>query len=439
MHNPSYDWSMAQVLPFRGYRYNPERIDEIGDVLTQPYDKISPAMLRDYLGRHPCNIARVIKNPNYQDAGQHLTQWMQEGVLKQDDLSSFYPYEQEFEFEGQTFSRMGLIGLVSLEGGAVSVKGHERILDEQLEDRLNLLRSTEANKGLIFMLYRDSSKVVDQLLGEFKQQHAPVTQVVDNNQVSHRLWQLSETGLQERMTEILNNAPLYIADGHHRFQSSLLYFQECREKGWRTAARESFDRRMTALFNMESPAVKILPTHRGIRNLTDFDLSRFLSRLEPYFEVQRVVDLPELELEMQGAGARIGLVAENNPTYYALRLREKMGSDSTFMPGITGPARKLDVNVLHEGVLSPFLGIGAQELTSEKHVDYFRDRGELISHLGEGHYQLAFILNPTSLKQVHEISERGEKMPPKSTDFYPKLLTGLAFMKMEIEKPGGRR
>jgi len=428
---------MAQVLPFRAYRYNPERIDEIGDVLTQPYDKISPAMLRDYLGRHPCNIARVIKNRNHQDAGQLLKQWMQEGDLKQDDLSSFYPYEQEFEFDGQSFSRMGLIGLVSLEGGAVSVKGHEQVLDEQLEDRLNLLRSTESNKGLIFMLYRDSSKVVDQLLTEFKQQHTPIAQVVDNNQVSHRLWQLFETGLQERITETLNSPRLYIADGHHRFQSSLLYFQECRKKGWKTAASESFDKRMIALFNMESAAVKILPTHRGIRNLTDFDLSRLLSRLEPHFEVQRVVDLPELEREMQGTGARIGLVAESNPTYYALRLREKMESDSTFMPGLTGPARQLDVNVLHEGVLSPFLGIGAQELASEQHVDYFRDRGELISRLGEGHYQLAFILNPTSLKQVHEISERGEKMPQKSTDFYPKLLTGLTLMKMEIEKAGG--
>ncbi|MCZ6769287.1 MAG: DUF1015 domain-containing protein, partial [Acidobacteria bacterium] len=325
---------MAQVLPFRAYRYNPERIDEIGDVLTQPYDKISPAMLRDYLGRHPCNIARVIKNRNHQDAGQLLKQWMQEGDLKQDDLSSFYPYEQEFEFDGQSFSRMGLIGLVSLEGGAVSVKGHEQVLDEQLEDRLNLLRSTESNKGLIFMLYRDSSKVVDQLLTEFKQQHTPIAQVVDNNQVSHRLWQLFETGLQERITETLNSPRLYIADGHHRFQSSLLYFQECREKGWKTAASESFDKRMIALFNMESSAVKILPTHRGIQNLIGFDLSRLLSRLEPNFEVQRVVDLPKLEREMQGTGARIGLVAKSNPTYYALRLREKMESDSTFMPGL---------------------------------------------------------------------------------------------------------
>ena len=430
---------MAQVFPFRAYRYSPERIDEIGDVLTQPYDKISPAMLKDYLGRHPCNIARVIKNRNHQDAGQHLKQWMQEGVLKQDDVSCFYPYEQEFEFEGQSFSRMGLIGLVSLEGGAVSVKGHERVLDEHLEDRLNLLRSTESNKGLIFLLYRDSSTVVDQVLTEFKQRHTPIAQIVDNNQVSHRLWQLVETDLQEIITETLDSPRLYIADGHHRFQSSLLYFQECREKGWKTAARESFDKRMVALFNMESPAVKILPTHRGIRNLTDFDLSRFLSRLDPSFEVQKVVDLPELELTLQENGAQIGLVAEKNPTYYVLRLREEMKSDSTFMPGITGPARELDVNVLHEGILGPNLGIGAQELASEKHVDYFRDRGELISRLGEGHYQLAFILNPTSLQQVHEISEQGEKMPQKSTDFYPKLLTGLTFMKMEIEKAGGRR
>jgi uncharacterized protein (DUF1015 family) len=425
---------MARVFPFRGYRYSQDKIAELGDVVTQPYDKISPELYQKYLERHPQNMVHVIKNRDHQDAGRRLRQWMQNGVLKRDEQPSFYPYEQRFEFEGQTLSRTGLIGLVSLKDGSDSVKGHERVLDEQLEDRLNLIRSTESNEGLIFMLYADPSRGVDQLLSEFKQSHTPITEVVDDYQVSHRLWQLSEKDPQQQIRETLDSLPFYIADGHHRFRSALLYYQECQEKAWKAAAEESFDKRMIALFNMEGTGVRILPTHRGVRNLKDFDLSTLLSRLEPLFEIQKVDDLHQLKADMEKPGTRIGLVAGKDLACYALCLREDTRGDQTFMPAITGPARELDVNVLHEGILSPFLGIGPRELAAETHVDYFRERELLVRQLEEGQCQLAFLLNPTSLKQVYEISERGEKMPQKSTDFYPKLLTGLVLMKMEIGK-----
>lgn len=425
---------MARVFPFRGYRYSPAKIDEVGDVVTQPYDKISPELYQEYLERHPQNMVHIIKNRDHQDAGRQLRRWMQDGVLNRDEKPSFYPYEQRFEFEGQTLSRTGLIGLVSLKDSAGSVKGHERVLDEQLEDRLNLIRSTESNEGLIFMLYSDPSRGVDQLLSEFKQNHTPVIEVVDDYQVSHRLWQLSERGPQQHITETLDGRPFYIADGHHRFTSAQLYYQECRAKGWKAAAEESFDKRMIALFDMEGTGVRILPTHRGVRNLKDFDLSTLLSRLEPLFEIQKVEDLHQLKAEMERPGIRIGLVAGKDLTGYGLCLRENARSDQSFMPAIAGPARELDVNVLHEGILSPLLGIGPRELAAETHVDYFRERDLLVGQLEEGHYQLAFFLNPTSLKQVYEASERGEKMPQKSTDFYPKLLTGLVLVKMEIKK-----
>ena len=425
---------MARVFPFHGYRYSRDKIDEIGDVVTQPYDKISTELYQEYLERHPNNMVHVIKNRDHQDAGRHLRQWMQNGVLKRDDSPGFYPYEQRFEFEGQTLSRTGLIGLVSLKDGSGSVKGHERVLDEQLEDRLNLIRSTESNEGLIFMLYADSSRGVDQLLSEFTQNHTPVTELIDDYQVSHRLWQLSEKSSQQHIIETLDGLPFYIADGHHRFRSALLYYQECHAKGWKAAAEESFDKRMIALFDMEGTGVRILPTHRGVRNLEDFDLNTFLSRLEPLFEIQKVAGLPQLEAEMERPGTRMGLVAGKDLTCYGLCLKEGMESEQTFMPAITGPARELDVNVLHEGILSPCLGIGPRELAAETHVDYFRERDLLVSRVEEGLCQLAFLLNPTSLKQVYEISERGETMPQKSTDFYPKLLTGLVLMKMEIGK-----
>ena len=425
---------MAEVLPFRGYRYSREEIADLGDVVTQPYDKISEQMQQEYLKRHRYNIVRVIKNNDYANAGETLNQWIQSGILKQDDSPSFYPYEQTFHFEGQSFSRLGFMGLVSLEADPDSVKGHERVLDRPLEDRLNLIRSTEANEGPVFMLYSDPSMQVDQLIRRFTQDHAPIIEVTDGDGNRHRMWQACEKDLHQQIGDILSGSQFYIADGHHRYKTSQLYYQECQARGWKVVGGESFDKRMVTLFNLDSPELKILPTHRGIHNLKEFDLEQLFSRLEPGFQVEKVATLGELEAAMQGPGVRIGLAVQDNPTYYLLQLRKSTGDEPTFMAGITGALRQLDVNVLHEGILNACLGVDARQSSGQAQVAYFRHRGELLAQLEQGDLQAAFILNPTRLDEVRELSEQGEKMPQKSTDFYPKLLTGLVMMKMEIGK-----
>jgi uncharacterized protein (DUF1015 family) len=425
---------MAEVLPFRGYRYSREEIADLGDVVTQPYDKISEQMQQEYLKRHRYNFVRVIKNNDYANAGETLNQWIQSGILKQDDSPSFYPYEQTFHFEGQSFSRLGFMGLVSLEADPDSVKGHERVLDRPLEDRLNLIRSTEANEGPVFMLYSDPSMQVDQLIRRFTQDHAPIIEVTDGDGNRHRMWQACEKDLHQQIGDILSGSQFYIADGHHRYKTSQLYYQECQARGWKVVGGESFDKRMVTLFNLDSPELKILPTHRGIHNLKEFDLEQFLSRLEPDFQVEKVATLGELEAAMEGPGVRIGLAVQDNPTYYLLQLRKSTGDEPTFMAGITGALRQLDVNVLHEGILNACLGVDARQSSGQAQVAYFRHRGELLAQLEQGDLQAAFILNPTRLDEVRELSEQGEKMPQKSTDFYPKLLTGLVMMKMEIGK-----
>ena len=425
---------MAEVFPFRGYRYSREKVADLGDVVTQPYDKISEQMRQEYLERHRYNIVRVIKNKDYENAGENLNQWIQAGILKQDDSPSFYPYEQTFQFEGQSFSRLGFMGLVSLEADPNSVKGHERVLDRPLEDRLNLIRSTEANEGSVFMLYSDPSMQADQLIRRFSQDHDPIIEITDADGNRHRLWRLDEKDLHQQIVETFGGSQFYIADGHHRFKTSELYYEECQARGWRVSGGESIDKRMVTLFNLNSPELKILPTHRGIRGLTQFDLNEFLSRLEPHFTVEKMTALPELEAAMQGPGVRIGLAARENSTYYLLHLQESSNDDTTFMAGTTGAIRQLDVNVLHEGILRPCLGVDARQPAGQTQVNYFRHREELHAQLEQDECQLAFILNPTSLDEVRELSEQGEKMPQKSTDFYPKLVTGLVMMKMEIDK-----
>jgi len=427
---------MAEIFPFRGYRYSREKIGDIADVVTQPYDKISEQMRKEYLERHRYNIVRVIKNSAYQDAADQLNHWIKTGILEQDDSPSYYPYEQTFQFEGQSFSRLGFMGLVSLDSDSESVKGHERVLNRPLEDRLNLIRLTEANEGPVFMLYSDPSMQVDLLIRKFSQDQDPIIEVTDGDGNRHRMWQLCEEDLHKQISEILRRSQFYIADGHHRFKTSQLYYEECQSRGWRVTGGESFDKRMVTLFNLNSPELKILPTHRGIQGLQEFDLGQFLSSLEPHFIVETMPTLAEVEAAMQGPGVRIGLAVQNHTSYYLLQLRENSNNDSTFMAEMTGALRQLDVNVLHERILMSGLGVDARQPSGQAQVSYFRHRTELISQLEQGEFQLAFILNPTSLDEVRELSERGEKMPQKSTDFYPKLLTGLVMMKMEIGKRG---
>ena len=277
---------MGLLFPFRGYRYDTQKIGQLSDVVTQAYDKISAEMLDGYLKRHPYNAARVIKNPNYSEAAGYLQQWIDQGVLRQDLSAAFYPYEQLFEFDGQPYSRLGLIALVSLQDAEVVVKGHERTLEAPLQDRLDLMRASESNQGLIFVVYPDPSRKVDELLTDFKNRQEPITEVVDEYQVTHRLWHLCDREPQELVLKTLRSVPFYIADGHHRFQTSLNYCRECFEKGWMPTAVESFDKSMIALFNLNSPGLRILPTHRGLRNLAEFYVSELLSNLEPFLRLK---------------------------------------------------------------------------------------------------------------------------------------------------------
>lgn len=425
---------MGILLPLRAHRYASPDVGALDRLVSQPYDKITPAMKEDYLRRHPNNIVRVIKNKDYQAAGEHLRQWIRDGVLVKDSEPGLYPYEQVFDFEGQRLSRLGVIGLISVEESAGAMKGHENILREPLEDRLRLIRETQSNEGLIFTLYPDREQTLEQRLRSFIRASAPLAEVRDEYSVVHRLWQITDPDSQGSVAHFLADRPMYIADGHHRYQTSVLYCRECREKGWKTGAVESFDKRLIALFSLDSPAMKILPTHRAIRNLASFSIESLLERLAVRFDLRRVAGPEELQDEMRTGEHRIGLAAGSPTGFYVLELKDRALEDATFLPGVHGPARALDVSLLHQGILEPALGIGKEELASQEYVTYVRGSEELIGGVAQGTFQLGFLLQPTTLDQVRQVSEAGERMPQKSTDFYPKLLTGLIIMKMEIDK-----
>lgn len=424
---------MATVYPFKGYRYDPEKVGQIRNVVTQPYDKIPGPLREEYLQRHPKNFVRIIKNPDYAEAATLLSDWIKDGVIARDREPALYLYEQVFPFEGEQLSRLGFIGLVSLQDEDLVVRGHERVLDRPLEDRLNLIRHTRANEGLVFTLYSDPDLRADRILRSYSGRQEPLYEFEDDFGVLNRLWKLDATGEIEAIREALEGKALYIADGHHRFRTSEVFHQECREQGLQAKTPESFDKRLVALFNMESEGVRILATHRAVCNLNGFDTGRLIGKLDHWFDVTTCSSEDEMLRKMPSAGHQLGLVISGAPLKaYLLKLKPGATSNPAFMPGVEEPGRDLDVTLLHDGILKPYLGLGQEEVASQKYIGYFRETAALVEGLRDGSYQLGFFLNPTSLRQVREVSEAGKRMPQKSTDFYPKLLTGLVFMKMDI-------
>jgi uncharacterized protein (DUF1015 family) len=421
---------MANLHPFRGYRFDPEKSGGLDQVVTQPYDKIPASLRRDYQKRSPYNVAHIICDSDYEAAGQRLKEWIAQGILARDDSPCLYVYRQTFRIEKEMVERTGFICLVSLEHAGQTVKGHEKVLDGPLQDRLQLLRATEVNDGLIFSLFSDPTKNSDRLLASASME-VPAVEVKDDLDVTHHIWPIRDKEVTARILQIIDPLTLYIADGHHRFETACTYARQCWGRGWRPSAVESFDKRMMALFNMEGSGLRILPTHRTVKGLTDFNQLAFLESLMSDFSVEKQSSLEDILSKLETETKRLGLVVDQPERFYLLSpLKEDLGS----LKKLETPARGLDVNLLHVAILERFLGIGSKELATQSNVEYHRDPRMVIDRVRSGDCQMGFFLRPTKLSQVRACSEAGVKMPQKSTDFFPKLLTGLVFSRMEIDK-----
>ncbi len=423
---------MAFLYPFRGLRYRREAVGDFNKVVTQPYDKTTLEMQDDYYQRSPYNAVRVTlnreKNLNpetpYPDAGRTFNDWIADKVLTQDALPSMYAYYQEYVVEGQTRIQRGLIALLDLEKAGSGIIPHEHTLAAPKQDRLRLMRSTEGNEDFIYMLYADEKLKVNHILEQAISGRPAEIEVKDEYDAIHRIWAITDSSALAEIQDAMQSRNLFIADGHHRFETSVNFMRECREKGWKPAAVESFDKRLVTCFNT-SDGVTILPTHRLIRDLPAFDTTGFLNGIEDLFAVEPLPSASALWAQMKKGEQDnvIGLYPADQKKFYILRLKKPAGSE-----------RQLDVSVLHSLLLERSLGIDAAKLASQAHVDYVREREECIKMVDAGGYQAAFFLNPTTAEQMQQIASSGQRMPQKSTDFFPKLLTGLVFMKMAIEK-----
>lgn len=432
----------TKIVPFRAVHYNLNKIGDLSKVVTQPYDKIGPELREEYLKRSPYNIARVIKpvddptlppDNGYETAGRLFKQWYEEGIIIRREKPALYAYDQEYTVDGTTYVRHGFVGLLDLEKGKDLVKAHEQTLAGPKADRLKLMRADEANEGHIFMLYSDPSMTVSNYLAEGRQGN-PILETVDDFGCIHRVWEITDRRLIDGITQGLEDKLLFIADGHHRFETALTFMNECKQKGWKPVGVETFTHRMMTFINLDEPGLTILPTHRLIRDLPHFNADEFIQKCQQWFDVKPVPTRTELLKLMKEKGHRFGASLQGKDGYYLLTLRDETIMDELGPKDKSRVWKLLDVTILHTLLLDKLLGIDEKKLEAQTNVDYGRDPNVALDKRESGKYQAVFLLNPTSAQEVRAVAEQGEKMPQKSTDFYPKLLSGLVMMKMEIQK-----
>lgn len=425
-----------EVLPFHALRYNPAQV-AIADVVTQPYDKISPEMRERYYRASPFNLVRIIlgdpgvERPDvYQAAAAHFHAWRDQGVLRCDPESSFYSYWQRFTFPGsqQELERRGFIGLGRLYDYSERVIfPHEHTLAKPKQDRLNLLRATRAHFGQLFMLYSDPGAELDRLLEPHTQ---PEIDLRDEYGVQHRMWRCSQPDTVRRVIEAMRGKKILIADGHHRYETALAYRQECSASVPASAGRR-YDYVMMTFVNMDAPGLLILPTHRVVTGLPNFDKDLFLRSAFPYFTVDRAAttDPTQLLALLRDAGQQ-GTAFVAAIEREAFLLRPRPGAADALLAAVSPRQRDLDLVFLHKVMLEHVLGISEEAIRQQQNISYVRDATEALRQAQSG-ANVAFLVNPVRIEQVRDIAFAGEVLPQKSTDFYPKMLSGLAIYALE--------
>jgi uncharacterized protein (DUF1015 family) len=442
---------MAEIRAFRAYRYNTERV-AAADVLTQPYDKITPAMQERYYAASPYNLISIEKgraspddppeNNVYTRAAAKLHELIAADILLRDPAPAIYAYAQEYSVPGTNThrTRRGFIALSRLEDYEAGVIfRHEHTLSGPKADRLELLRQTHVQTGLLFMLYDDPQKQIDSTLDAIG--HTPPSvELKDEYGVTHRLWAITEASPIERIRKAMAEKKLVIADGHHRYETALAYRNECRERDPAKNPDAPYEFAMMALFNTRSSGLTILPTHRLIRNVADFDFDKFRSQASKYFDwygypfysdEERQESLKEFthELERQRPRHAIGIYAGGS-AFYLFALNRGLDLEQA-LPKVSPAQRGLDVVLLHKLLLEKVLKITPEAVTAEQNVSYIRGMNEAIAEVDRGEAQMACLLNPVRVQEVVDIALGGDVMPQKSTDFYPKLLSGLVIYRVD--------
>ena len=438
---------MAILTPFRGILYNRRKIEDPSPVMTPPYDVITKEEQERYYQLHSYNIIRLVlgkgfpgdsdRENKYTRAAHYLETWQREDILIRDALPSIYYHHQEFTLKGkERRTRKGFIALVRIEDFESGVVlPHEKTMTGPKADRLKLMESCRANLSQIFSLYSDPEKKIERAT-EGMRSSPPYFDFFDDAGARHYLWKLHDKDIIHKIVKEMRNQSLFIADGHHRYETALTYRSQMHKKNGNINGNEAYNYVMMYLSNMNDDGLVILPTHRLLYNLKDFIPVRFNKAAERFFHIDeyRFDSNNELavrnkliaQLERQGQGDHtFGIYTKGECSYNLFTLKSEYLLNSGVMEGIPHVIRSLDVSILQAFILKSILGIDDQNMASQNNVDFIEDAAEAIELVKNDKYQLACLMNPTRMEQVNEAASAGVQIPQKSTFFYPKFPGGM--------------
>ncbi|MFO8083978.1 MAG: DUF1015 domain-containing protein [Desulfobacterales bacterium] len=434
---------MAEIVPFKGILYNPEKIHDFSDVVAPPYDVISPQEQEQLHQRHPNNVIRLIlgktkesdtaRNNRYTRAATYLKNWINDKILVQDTLPALYLSSVDFQIEDRSVTRFGLVALVRLEPFEKKVVlPHEKTFSKVKSERLELIKACHANFSPIFSLYSDQNSI----LGVLKQAVAnkpPDMKMFDSNGFLQKLWKIKDKAVQNYVSEAMAEKTIFIADGHHRYETALNY------RDWIAANNNEFSKDhpanfvMMSLSSMEDPGLIILPAHRILSGVDPEILNRFEKKAEPYFKITTFEFAPHesnqvrekfiAQLHSNKERNCIGMFMKNRDTFILMTLKPGV-MNTLFSNEIPESLRNLDVTVLTRLIFMEILGFDQSRLDNENLITYSSREKDAIEIVRSENYDVTFILNPTKKEQVRQVAQESLIMPRKSTYFYPKVISG---------------
>lgn len=420
---------MAIVKPFQAMRYS--KIVEIKDVVSPPYDIIPPSQQDELYNRSDYNVIRLEygkkeqgdnENVNqYSRAGAYLKDWMEKGILRMEEKPAFYVYQQDFKLpNGMEKSLRGLVCLVKLEEFSKGViLPHEETLSKAKTDRFNLMSATNCNFSQIYSLYidpeREIAKNIDDAVSDI-----PEAEFTSDEGISQKLWLITDPEQMDKISSGFADMQLFIADGHHRYETALNYHKSIDINGSGYV--------MMFLVDMDHDGLAVFPTHRMLANLESFNETEVIEKLSDNFTTEKVVILSDPEKEIENAleaSVTTAFALYTGKDYFYKIMLANQDAMKQALPNQSDAYRGLDVSVLHTLILDKIMGIDMENMANQKNLTYTKILSEAIDEVDKGNQQCAFILNATKVYEIKDVSLAGEKMPQKSTYFWPKLITGL--------------
>lgn len=430
---------MAKIAPFYGIHFNKTKIKNFSLVVTPPYDVIDSKAQLAFYKRNKFNFIRLDlgrtynfdneKNNRYTRAAGLLREWQKKGILIKEKVPTIYYIEEIFKAAGENYRRKGFISLVKVEDFSEKVVlPHEKTLSKPKEDRLSLMLATGANFSQVFSLFPDKKNVVNSLFEAEIKGVPPFVEVTDDIAVVHKMWKIQNKEVIKKVVDEMKEKQLFIADGHHRYETAIAYRNIMREKYPKADENSSFNYTPMYLSCMDDKGLAILPTHRAVFNLKDYKNENFLKGVKKLFNVEKVDEKRSFGQVIAEKGAEttaLGLVMKSDNSLYTLSMKKELKPSELLKGKVDSSLAGLDVLVLHSLILGDILKISLEAQEKKLNLHYMQDIDELINSVKNGKYQLGFILNPTKIEQMKNACLYGAKMPQKSTFFYPKIMSGF--------------